>query len=91
MRPPLRFVCETPRTMRRIVLKFCIAYGASFAQLLVKKFDRVKSGHGAMTSQEVQGQAIFFLFVLFWNLAALFGRAPQCLTWRDWTGSSISF
>ena len=41
------------------MLKFCIAYGASFAQLLVKKVDRVMSGHGAMTSQEVQGRAIF--------------------------------
>ena len=38
------------------MLKFCIAYGASFAQLLVKKIDRVMSGHGAMTSQEVQGR-----------------------------------
>ena len=47
---PLRFFCDAPRTMRRIVLKFCIAYGASSAQLLVKNFDRVMSGHGAMTS-----------------------------------------
>ena len=38
------------------MLKFCIAYGASFAQLLVKKIDRVMSGHGAMTSQELQGR-----------------------------------
>ena len=59
MPPPLRFFCDAPRTMRPIVLKFCIAYGASFAQLLVKNFDRVMSGHGTMTSQEVQGQAIF--------------------------------
>ena len=44
--------------MSRIVLNFCIAYGASFAQLLVKKFDRVMPGHRAMTLQEVQGQAI---------------------------------
>ena len=48
--PPLRFFCDAPRTMRRIVLKFCTAYGASFAQLLVKNFDRVMSGHGAMRS-----------------------------------------
>ena len=41
------------------MLKFRTAYGASFAQLLVNNFDRVISGHGAMTSQEVQGQAIF--------------------------------
>ena len=39
------------------MLKFCIAYKASFVQLLVtKKIDRVMSGHGAMTSKEVQGQ-----------------------------------
>ena len=57
---PLRFFCDAPWSMRRIALIFCIAYGASFAQLLIKKnFDRVMSGHGAMTSQEVQGQAIF--------------------------------
>ena len=40
MRPPpptLSFFCDASRTMRRIVLKFCIAHGASFAQLLVKK------------------------------------------------------
>ena len=35
---PLRLFCDAPRTMRRIVLKFFIAYGASFAQLLVNKF-----------------------------------------------------
>ena len=52
---PLKFFRDAPRTMRRIVLKFCIAYGASFAHLLVKKIDWVMSGHGAMTSQEVQG------------------------------------
>ena len=45
--------------MRRIVLKFCIAYGASFAQLLIKRFDQLMSGHGAMTSQDIQGQVIF--------------------------------
>ena len=56
---PPEFFCDAPRTMRRIVLKFCIAYKASFAQLLVKKMDRVMSGNEAMTSQEVQGQAIF--------------------------------
>ena len=33
---PLRFFCDAPQTMRRIVLKLCIAYGASFAQLLEK-------------------------------------------------------
>ena len=31
---------------------FCASFG--------KKIDRVMSGHGALTSQEVQGQAIFF-------------------------------
>ena len=59
MRPPEIF-CDASRTMRRIVLKFCIAYGESFAQLLVKTFDRVMSGHGAMTSQVVHKcQTIF--------------------------------
>ena len=57
--PPPEVFCDARRTMRQIVLKACIAYRASFAQLLVKSFDRVMSGHGAMTSQEVQGQAIF--------------------------------
>ena len=38
MRPSLRFIfCDARRTMSRIVLQFCIVYGASFAQLLVKK------------------------------------------------------
>ena len=32
---------------------------ASFSQLLVEKNERVMSGHGAMTSQEVQRQIIF--------------------------------
>ena len=45
----LSFFCDARRTIRRIVLKFCTAYGESFAQLLVKKIDRVMSGHGAMT------------------------------------------
>ena len=39
------------------MLKFCMPYGAFFPQLLVKKqIDRVMSGHGAMTSQEVQSR-----------------------------------
>ena len=33
----LRFFCDARRTMGRIVLKFCIAYEASFAQLLLRK------------------------------------------------------
>ena len=41
------------------MLKFYIASRASLAQLLVKKIDRVMSGHEAITSQEVQRQAIF--------------------------------
>ena len=59
MRPPDVFFCDARQTMSRIVLKFHIAYGAFFAQLLVKKFDRVMLGHEAMTSQEVQRQVIF--------------------------------
>ena len=54
---PPDFFCNARQAM--IMLKFCIAYGASFAQLLVKNFDWVMLGHEAMTSQEVQGQAIF--------------------------------
>ena len=34
---PLEIFCDARRTMKRIVLKFCIAYGASVAQLLKKK------------------------------------------------------
>ena len=57
---PLRLFCDARRTMSRIVLEFYIAHGASLTQLLNKnKFDRVMSGHGAMTSQEVQRQTIF--------------------------------
>ena len=52
MRPPLLSFCDARQTMSRIVLKFCIAYGTFFAQLLVEK-------HGAVASQEVQGQTIF--------------------------------
>ena len=39
------------RTSGRNTLKFCIAYGAAFVQLLAKKkkIDRIRSGHGAMT------------------------------------------
>ena len=57
--PSVFFAMHAELYMCRIVLKVCIAYGAYFAQLLVNKFDRVMSGHGAMTSQVVQGQAIF--------------------------------
>ena len=61
--PLVRFeCCKGPREFMRaklqnsplcaewIALKFCIDYEAFLAQLLVKKFDRVRSGHGAMTS-----------------------------------------
>ena len=42
------------------MLKFSIAYGASFAQLLVKKkIGQVRSGHEVMTSQRVQPSARF--------------------------------
>ena len=57
--PPEFFFCNARRTLSRIVLKVCIAYGSSFTQLLVKNFDRVMSSHGVMTSQEVQCEAIF--------------------------------
>ena len=65
MRPP-EFFCDARRTVSRIVRKLCIAYGTFFAQLLVKKiFDRVISGHGAMTSQEIQGHTIFLREIFF--------------------------
>ena len=50
---PHEFFWNSFRTAWWIVLKFCIVYGASFAQLSFF-FDRVRLGHGAMTSQEVQ-------------------------------------
>ena len=65
---PEFFFCDARRNMKRIVLKFCIAYGASFVQLLVKKFDRVMSGHGVMTSQKVQGQAVFARNSEIWHI-----------------------
>ena len=37
MQPPMSFFCAGRYTVWSIVLKFCIAYGAYFAQLLVKK------------------------------------------------------
>ena len=58
MRPSPEVFADARRTMSRVVLKLSIAYGVSFAQLFLKKIDRVMSGHGDMTSQEVQGQAI---------------------------------
>ena len=48
--PPLRFFRDSFGTARRIGVRFCTGYGASFAHILVKKIDRVRSGHGAMTS-----------------------------------------
>ena len=37
MQPPRNCFCDARRPMSRIVLKFCIAYEASCAQLLLKK------------------------------------------------------
>ena len=54
------------------MLKLCIVYGASLVQLLVKRnFDPVMSGHGAMTSQEVQGQTIFARNSGIWHITGL--------------------
>ena len=50
------FFRDARRTMHQIVLKFCIAYGISFAPPFLKNVDRVLSYHGVMTSQELQGQ-----------------------------------
>ena len=69
MHPTLSFFfCDARQTMSQIVLKFCMAYGASFAQLLEKNFDRIMSGYGAMTSQKVQGQAIFARNSGIWHI-----------------------
>ena len=43
--PPHEFFWNGFRTAGRIALKFCIAYGASFAQLLAKKL----TGSGQVT------------------------------------------
>ena len=48
--PPLRFFWGAPRAVRRSALKLGIAYGASFANLLVKKF---WSGHVRSRSYDV--------------------------------------
>ena len=48
--PPLRFFLDARRTVRRSALKLGIAYGASFAHLLVKKF---WSGHVRSRSYDV--------------------------------------
>ena len=79
MPPPREVFCDATQTMRRIVLKFGIAYGASFAQLLEKKeIDRVMSGHGAMTSQEVQGQAIFARNSGIWHIRRRYRGFSNC-------------
>ena len=75
--PPPEFFCDARRTMCRIVPKFCIAYRTFFAQLLVKTFDRVMSGYGVMTLQEVQGQAIFARNSGLWHIR----RRYRCFFW----------
>ena len=47
---PSIFYGIVARNTGRIMLKFCTVYGVSYVELLVKKFDPVKSGHEAMTS-----------------------------------------
>ena len=44
------FFLNDRRTVGPIALKLFISYGASLVQLFVKNFDRVNSGHRAMTS-----------------------------------------
>ena len=51
------------------MLKFSIAYGASFAQFLVKKIGQVRSGLEVMTSQEEQPSQDFNEIVSKRNLA----------------------
>ena len=48
--PPLRFFADSEKTAARSAAGFLGPYGANLAQLLVKKIDQVRSGHGAMTS-----------------------------------------
>ena len=45
MQPPMRFLWNGRRTAGRIALKFCTAYGVSFAQLLEKNL----TGSGQVT------------------------------------------
>ena len=60
MPPPPSLFSDAHSIFCRIALKFSIAFGASFEQLLVKKIDRGMSGYGAMTSQSEQDKAIFW-------------------------------
>ena len=56
---PHEFVWAGRHTVWRFALKFSIAYGTSFAQLVVKKFGRVRSGYEVMTSLEEQPSTRF--------------------------------
>ena len=48
--PPLRFFADSEKTAAHAPPGCGVPYGANLAQLLVKKIDQVRSGHGAMTS-----------------------------------------
>ena len=50
MQPPMLLFWNGFLPARRIALEFCMAYGASFAHHLATKIDRVRFGHGAITS-----------------------------------------
>ena len=46
---PLRFFADSENRRRVSTLGFGVPYVANLAQLLVKKIDQVRPGHGAMT------------------------------------------
>ena len=47
---PLRFFADSEKTAARSATGFWVPYQKNLAQLLLKKIDQVRSGHGAMTS-----------------------------------------
>ena len=49
-KPPLRFFTDSEKLWRVAPPGFVLPYGANLAQFLAKKIDRVRSGHGVMTS-----------------------------------------
>ena len=56
---PHEFFLNGRRTAGRIALKFCVPFRHPLRNFWQKKMDRVRSGHGAMRSQEKQPPADF--------------------------------
>ena len=81
MQPSHKIFLKSPRSAWRIGMKFCIANGASFAQLMAKNFDRVRSGHGAMMSYVEQPPTDFSPKSHFQqcNLLPLTGMETLCV------------